>query len=250
MKALLNCSTLAVCCLALIGASPEQRLNAGYEPVAVLELFTSQGCSSCPPADKLLNEVITEANSKNQHVYGLSFHVDYWDRLGWKDPYSNRQFSNRQRQYARQFAAKGVYTPQEVVNGKTEFVGSNRQRLQSSLAESLSQPATVAISLALSVQKPEAVTVAYKLKGGFQDAVLHVALVSKSTETTVSRGENAGRKLEHRNVVRTLETVPASESGNITLSLPADFDRSKGSIIAYAQARQGLLITGAHKLDL
>lgn len=250
MKGLLNLSILAIFCLTRIGAAPEQRSEATYEPIAVLELFTSQGCSSCPPADKLLNEVITEANSKNRRVYGLSFHVDYWDRLGWKDPYSNVQFSNRQRQYARQFAAKGVYTPQEVVNGKTEFVGSNRQRLQTSLAASLHQPATVAIALSLPTQKPETLTVAYSLKGGFQNAVLHVALISKSTETTISRGENAGRKLAHSNVVRNLQTVPATESGRVTLAVPEDFDRTQGAVIAYVQARQGLAVTGASKLDL
>ncbi|GAB3337812.1 hypothetical protein GCM10027299_49350 [Larkinella ripae] len=246
MKILLNLSALITSGLLLLNAGSEPL----YEPVAVLELFTSQGCSSCPPADKLLNEAVTEANTNHQHVYGLSFHVDYWDRLGWKDPYSNRQFSDRQRRYARQFAAKGIYTPQGVVNGKTEFVGSNRQRLQTSLASSLRQPARVAIALAISAQKPESLAVSYSLKGGFDDAVLNVALVSKSTETTVIRGENAGRKLEHRNVVRTLQTVYATQSGHVTISLPPDFDRSKGAVIAYVQERQGLLITGASQLNL
>jgi hypothetical protein len=250
MNVLMNLPALIVSILILMDSAREPRSVATYEPIAVLELFTSQGCSSCPPADRLLNEIITEAAAKKQQVYGLSFHVDYWDRLGWKDPYSNRQFSNRQRQYARQFASKGIYTPQDVLNGQQEFVGSNRQKLQTLLTESLRKPATVAVSLSLSTQKPDALTIAYRLKGGFEDTVLNVALVSKSTETTVIRGENAGRRLVHNNVVRTLQTVPAAASGRITLSIPADFDQTKGAIIAYVQSRQGLAITGANQLNL
>jgi len=111
-------------------------------PVAVIELFTSQGCSSCPPADKLLTETVNRAKAGQQSVYALSFHVDYWNRLGWSDPYSDARYSARQRQYARQLNTATIYTPQAVINGRQEFVGSNRTRLNTLLADALKHPAS------------------------------------------------------------------------------------------------------------
>lgn len=101
--------------------------------VAVVELFTSEGCSSCPPADKLLRTI--QAESKD--VYVLSYHVDYWDRLGWKDPFSQAAFTERQRDYAQQFNLESIYTPQVVINGVKEFVGSDEQRLRSILTQKI-----------------------------------------------------------------------------------------------------------------
>ena len=89
----------------------------------VIELFTSEGCSSCPPADKVLSEVIADARKNNKPIYAMSFHVDYWNRLGWKDPYSDFLFTNRQNNYSDVLGEREVYTPQVFVNGKIYFVG-------------------------------------------------------------------------------------------------------------------------------
>ena len=104
----------------------QQSDNETGTPFAVVELFTSEGCSSCPPADNLLGEIVKDAQKGQQRVYCLSFHVDYWNSLGWRDPYSDPAFSRRQREYARAFESVQVYTPQMVVNGSTGFVGSDR----------------------------------------------------------------------------------------------------------------------------
>ena len=93
------------------------------EPFAVLELFTSEGCSSCPPADRLLSEMVQQARSSNPRIIPLEFHVDYWNYLGWVDPFSERRFSQRQREYGQAFQSSTVYTPQVIVNGKEEFGG-------------------------------------------------------------------------------------------------------------------------------
>jgi hypothetical protein len=98
----------------------------------LIELFTSEGCSSCPPADRLLEKLAAENNDK---VYVLSFHVDYWNYIGWKDPFSQARFSQRQRNYARQFSLESIYTPQMVVNGVAEFVGSDEQKLRAAIAK-------------------------------------------------------------------------------------------------------------------
>src|SRR5438445_2521237 len=102
------------------------KIASAQNPV-VIELFTSQGCSSCPVADKNLAEIIEKAETNGQQVYGLSFHVDYWNDIGWKDPYSKAEFTERQKKYASIRSFENIYTPQMIVNGETEFVGSDRK---------------------------------------------------------------------------------------------------------------------------
>ncbi|GAB4019526.1 thioredoxin family protein [Spirosoma migulaei] len=228
----------------------ENATKASYEPVAVLELFTSQGCSSCPSADRLLTETLADAVKTNKNIVGLSFHVDYWDRLGWKDPFSSHAFTKRQYQYSEHFNQNGVYTPQEVLNGQQEFVGSNRSKQISLLKTALSTPATAKVQLSTSPIKDNRLTVTYQLEGEFSNAVLNVALVSKTTETTVQRGENAGRKLIHDNVVRAFQTIPAITKGNVSFTLPSDFDAHNGAIVVYVQSQQTLAVRGATKVDL
>src|SRR5258706_7835451 len=108
----------------------------------VIELFTSQGCSSCPAADKNLAEIIEDAEKNGQPVYGLSFHVDYWNYIGWKDPYSNPGYTARQHQYAQKLNSESVYTPQMIVNGEIEFVGSNKKASSEAVASALSKKMT------------------------------------------------------------------------------------------------------------
>ena len=221
-----------------------------YAPVAVLELFTSQGCSSCPAADQLLTETLADAAKTDKQVIGLSFHVDYWDRLGWKDPFSNHAFTQRQYQYSEHFAQNGVYTPQEVINGQQEFVGSNRSRQSSLLKEALTTPATASVRLTMTTPTVNQLLVSYQLEGDLTDAVLNIALVSKTTVTIVQRGENSGRKLMHDNVIRVFQTVPAVGKGTLSLALPMGYETSNGAVVAYVQARQTLAVRGAALVNL
>ena len=117
------------------------------KPFVLIELFTSEGCSSCPSADKNLEKITAQAKAFGQNIYTLSYHVDYWDYLGWKDPYSTKQFSDRQRDYATQFNSNRIYTPQMVVNGKTEFVGSNQKTSQQAIKQALVSKTTSAIAI-------------------------------------------------------------------------------------------------------
>ncbi len=245
MKHNLIFSTLALASLFSIQAhKPEPN-----KPIAVVELFTSQGCSSCPPADRLLTEVSKAAMASGQDVYALSFHVDYWDRLGWRDPYSDAKYTARQQQYARQFKLETIYTPQAVLNGKKEFVGSNRAQLTSSLSNALRESVPVGVQLSAS-QQGKTITVNYKLAGTLAGTVLNVALVSQTTSTVVSQGENAGHTLMHNNVVRAFATVHATENGQTTLTAPADFDPANGAVIAYVQQEKNLTTLGASRVAL
>ncbi len=235
--------------LMAIGISLRKPETAASKPVAVIELFTSQGCSSCPPADRLLTETVTKSAASHESVYALSFHVDYWNRLGWRDPFSDARFTARQRQYARQFGLSSVYTPQAVLNGSQEFVGSNRARLTSLLAEALRQPASATVGLSVR-QQGRSIEADTKLTGNLTGTVLNVALVSNSATIDVNRGENAGRTLTHNNVVRAFMTKRPTESTPVTLTAPPDFDAGNGAVIAYLQQEKTGRILGAERVLL
>ena len=175
--------------------------------IAVLELFTSEGCSSCPPADDVLRDLAQDSN-----VVALSFHVTYWNRLGWKDSFSQKIFDERQYAYGEKFQANGVYTPQAVINGTAEMVGSKKAQVAQAVKNALEIPSKVQILLKKRVENGD-ISVKYKLVGNVpKDAVLQFALVESAFSTRVKNGENGGRTLKHDNVVRDFEARKASDT--------------------------------------
>lgn len=214
------------------------------EPFAVVELFTSQGCSSCPPADRLLAELADQGN-----IFALSFHVDYWDYLGWKDPYSNKKFSERQRKYSK-ILNSSVYTPQMVINGNSQGVGSRENKIRPLLQKALKQRAKASIKLEAYPAKDNQVAFDYEshtqAKGNY---VINLALVERNVSTSVKRGENRGRVLEHDNAVRhffTTEKLTSTE----TFPIPTDSNPKELAIIAYLQNASDGTIIGASKVEL
>ncbi|MEM9368557.1 MAG: DUF1223 domain-containing protein [Planctomycetota bacterium] len=225
-------------------SQPQARTATG---VAVVELFTSQGCSSCPPADEVLREIDRIARERNLPVYALSFHVDYWNRLGWDDPYSQPQFTTRQQAYARSRQSTRVYTPQMIVGGSTEFVGSNQALATRAINQSLKRDALVRVAVeARPDSTTKGITVDYELAGPTRGKLLNVALVDTPTENPVPRGENAGRSLSHVNVVRAFETVKLEKNtGRLDLSPPPDLRLTDATVLAYVQDPDSLAIVGA-----
>ena len=238
-------------CLAIVGMTASCQEAATEPPpvadkgFAVVELFTSQGCSSCPPADKLLGKLIADAEAKKRPVFCLAFHVDYWDYLGWKDPNGSKSATQRQVAYREAFGARQVYTPQTIVNGTDEFVGSDEVRAKKSIDAALTRPAEATIAL-----KPQAGTkkgtldVRYEVTGAPKGAVLVVAFVETKISTKVLRGENARRTLDHFNVVRAfaMADLAKGNKGTTTLDLPAV---GAGKVIAFVQVEKGAKIVGA-----
>ncbi|HEX9652566.1 MAG TPA: DUF1223 domain-containing protein, partial [bacterium] len=217
------------------------------QPFAVVELFTSEGCSSCPPADRLLGEILHDAGRKQQRIFVLAFHVDYWDDIGWKDPYAKRAYSDRQRQYSRVFRSSQIYTPQMIVNGEREFVGSNRSHATSAIEWALSQSPRVTVNLKIiAVEKPGGARLFYEVKPSHPAGVLNLAIVERDLENDIRRGENAGRVLHHDNVVRAFKTVNLKDvaSGDISLEIPVEMNLSKSAIIAYVQEPSTMEILG------
>ncbi len=228
---------------------PTEQVDGKFQPIAVIELFTSQGCSSCPPADELLTKTIQE--DKGKSIYALSFHVDYWDRLGWKDPFSDMLYSQRQYDYVRQMQLNSAYTPQMVVNGQREFVGSNASNLKAALSQALKTNAEANFSNLVAVKKGEEWEVTYKIDGDFQNKKLNIALVSEQEITKIKRGENSGRTLQSNNVVRNFESIPPSANGTFTIDQSASSGNDgKQAIVVYLQDKNTLKITAAGRVAL
>jgi hypothetical protein len=215
---------------------------------AVVELFTSEGCSSCPPADALIAKVQKE--SVDKPIYILAFHVDYWNRLGWKDVFSSADYSARQMEYARWLKLSSVYTPQAIVNGHTEFVGSEEGALRKAIQAGLQKPAETQLTLSEGKFGNNRAGVQYHLTGATNGASLLVALVQKNATTKVERGENGGRTLAHVQIVRKLQNIAlgSKSSGMADIPLPTGFSPEGWEIIACVQNTSTGEITGAAKV--
>lgn len=215
--------------------------NRGF---AVIELFTSEGCSSCPPADEAVSKLLSK---QMENVYILCFHVDYWNRLGWNDPFSQSLFSVRQAKYARFFSLKGVYTPQVVVNGASEFVGSNESKLHTVVENSLHNYVQSNVSISTK-RTSNTVTVTYTTTGN--NVLLNLALVQPEATTVVKKGENSGRTLYHVNIVRALHTIDVKKSGYLTIEIPKELSNIELQLIAYTQSRETFKVLGADQKNL
>ena len=232
----------------IISLPPKNSVKPAAQPVVVLELFTSQGCSSCPPADKAVQELTQQAARSGQAVYSLSFHVDYWDRLGWQDPFSSKLFTDRQRQYDRALKTQ-TYTPQLVINGSQDVIGGQRGRIEQAIQTIQKQPVSAFLGVDGSVVRDDKqVTVKYELSAAGPYRV-NVALVQKEARTAVRNGENGGRTLVNTNVVRQFKTIDDSAtSGNAVLPLPTGLPVDQTAILVYVQRTDNGQVVGAKQL--
>jgi hypothetical protein len=239
------------------GATP----GSAPRSAVVVELFTSEGCSSCPPADDVLSELAHRQPLPGVEVLALSEHVDYWDRLGWRDPFSSPALSSRQSNYdAHVFHANQVYTPQIVVDGQLERVGSNARAVQRAIEQAATRPkATVSVAARRGDERDLRVDLRINMpssfaRGGTLDAV--VAVTEDNLSSDVRRGENGGRTLMHNGVVRSLTTIGTRPSGespwSMEASVPWDEAWKPGDVrvIAFLQERQSRQIVGAGSASL
>jgi len=190
----------------------------------VLELFTSQGCSSCPPADALLEQV-TAQDADN--IFALSYHVDYWNYIGWTDPFSNANYSKKQNAYNYKFKSRSNYTPQLVVNGKEHFVGSNRSKLLSKIASYSKERSSNALAIDKLTREGNTLSLEYSLAGDLAGKELRTVLVIDERTTQVKRGENRNRNLKNANiVVGENYSAITSDSGKASIAIPSLVSKS------------------------
>ncbi|HEV7516615.1 MAG TPA: DUF1223 domain-containing protein [Thermoanaerobaculia bacterium] len=257
MKSLLSLTLLGLAALALAltaAAAPQSPAASPASPV-VVELFTSQGCSSCPPADRLLTQLGQDRDLAGR-VIPLSFHVDYWNYIGWRDPFSSADWSGRQTRYSEAFRLGRLYTPQVVINGRSECVGSEAGEVRQKIAEALKTPPDGRVALRLA---PEGATVKAAVDasvsggaGGAHALDVWVALYETNLSTAVGRGENARRTLRNDYVVRrlvkafTLPATPgAAQSGAVALAIDPTWKRGDLGVAAFLQDPATLAIHGA-----
>jgi hypothetical protein len=179
---------------------------------ALVELFTSEGCSSCPPAEAILNKLSKSDKSKN--IFPLAFHVDYWDYIGWKDIYSKKEYSDRQRQYADKFHSNSIYTPQVIINGKFDILGSDEKAIMKQVNLELQKESTINFNISMETKSDKSF-LKYKIACAKNPLNLQILIVKKGLRTKVLKGENANKTLLHENVVLYHKTVPnVSKSGS------------------------------------
>jgi hypothetical protein len=244
---------------AMFGANAPNRASIAADaptPV-VVELFTSEGCSSCPPADALLQKFDTQPYPGAELIV-LSEHVDYWNQIGWKDPYSAPAYSERQSAYCNHLNLDGAYTPQVVVDGTVEFVGSNAEQAQKAFEKAAGN---AKIPVQISAVKLEGTRLTAHIETGALPAQSHKAdivlvLALNHAESQVKAGENSGRHLTHVAVIRSLQkagSVKAGESfsGDVSTTVEKGFDLTQFRVIAMIQEPGPGRILGAamHKLS-
>jgi len=218
--------------------------------VTVLELFTSQGCSSCPSADKLVNQTFINSKVNGKQIIVLAFHVDYWNHLGWKDPYSKKEWTQRQYQYNEWFKKDGAYTPQLVVNGTDEFVGSNKKLLEESITKFSTSTNFISFKTIQFTLNGKKVNVKSSLIGKIGNSKIYAVLIAKHTENSIPRGENAGKKLEGNNVVREMIELKNSNDLNFSLNIPEDLNTDNAAMVLFAQDNKTHQIIGAELVYL
>ncbi|MEO7270967.1 MAG: DUF1223 domain-containing protein [Vicinamibacterales bacterium] len=242
---------------AVLAAQAVDRRPAGpARTVVIAELFTSEGCSSCPPADTLLRRIIAASPVPGVEVIGMGSHVDYWDRLGWRDPFSSALFSARQSAYASAvFGSDQIYTPQLVVDGAFQTVGSDEAGVRAAIQKAAARPkATVTVAAARDAAGHAAVDVRIDAAAAADrhgDADIVLAVTEDALITKVTRGENGGRNLEHAAVVRSLTTVgrlkadqPLADA-HASLTLDPHWSAAHLHVVGFVQERGSRRILGA-----
>jgi hypothetical protein len=242
------------------GGAPQNRTSepsaTGTRAPVVLELFTSEGCSTCPPADALLAKLEQQQPVSGAEVIALEEHVDYWDQQGWVDPFSSMQWTLRQKAYANGFGDRDVYTPELVIDGRTVFVGSHEGDAYRAIVKAASQPRTeVGVLLKAEQRDREHLKVQVGKLLGAQEgdtAEVWVAITETALRSSVTGGENSGRDLHHAGVARWLHKIGVTDrsatpsfTGESDVKLDSKWKRSNLRVIAFVQEKRSRHILGA-----
>jgi hypothetical protein len=240
------------------GIPPEQPIATTILPTVLVELFTSEGCSTCPPADKLLTDLDQIQPVAGVQVIALSEHVDYWDRLGWTDRFSSVQFSERQGEYSRALGGKGLFTPEMIVDGRTSLIGGKVKLILEAIAEAARSP-KAEVSVAIQTSGPKSVTLTTQVEkvpdlSRGDKAEVMLAITESGLVSSVSRGENSGRQLAHSAVTRKLIKLGTVEGQSFTgervIGLESAWKRENMKAVAFVQEHASRRVLGATAIKL
>ena len=235
-----------------IDPTPQTEKAINKMPVLV-ELYTSEGCSSCPPADRVLMQLEKEQSNPNAEIITLALHVDYWNRLGWTDEFSSPLFSQRQSVYGQRMKLDGIYTPQMIVDGQKQFVGSNLSEANNAITES-SKNEKAAIELANAENNSLKIKISDVPK--HENATVFLAIAEDNLSTNIKGGENSGRKLEHTSVVRELKSVGmlTAEQNNfegvVAPQFQPNWKKENLKLVVFIQENASRKILGVNRISL
>jgi len=247
-------ATALLCC----GLAPAE----DHRVPVIVELFTSEGCSSCPPADLLLARMERNQPVAGARIIALEEHVDYWNQLGWTDPFSAPQYRARQNDYAVAAHADNIFTPQMVVNGQVGFVADDADRAYQEIGRAAqAQTTSVELKTTPNPRNPELVDLSVRVTNQktakAREANLYLAVTESELVGNIAAGENAGRMLRHSAVVRSFGVIgrvdpKGSNVGQVvsTLRLPREWKRENLRAVVFTQERDSFRITGAGVIDL
>lgn len=223
--------------------------SKGYMPFVIIENFSSEGCSSCPEADRFLGEVIRRSDSASQPVYVIDFHVDVWNKSGWVDKYSDSTYTHRQMNYIGKQAGIPMYTPQSFLNGILSVPGSDRKSIGSFIQKTLSKPSSHFLKTNAYQTTVDSVIIEYEIFGKIDSTVINFAIADNSITTKVTAGENAGKTLNHHNVVRVFKTEAVTvNKGKVYLAVPKGLNLKQTRIVTYVQNQNSWYVLAADQL--
>lgn len=235
-----------------INNNDDKKMDSKNKTPVLVELFTSEGCSSCPPADVVLARLLKEQPNADAEIITLALHVDYWNRLGWKDEFSDAKYSERQSNYANAFNSEQVYTPQMVVDGQKEFVGSNFENAQNAVAEAAKNK-----KAGVEIQAENAkVKVTINELNATEDSTVWLVVAQDNLATNVKSGENSGRNLRHESVVREMNVIgnvsgaDKSFSVETPVEIKSDWKKKDLSYIVFVQGNKSKKIYALSKKSL
>jgi hypothetical protein len=246
---------LLITAIVLLVSSLATAQSSSRTPVLV-ELFTSEGCSSCPPADALLARLVKEQPVPGAEILVLEEHVDYWDSLGWRDRFSSADLTRRQRAYGDQLRLDDIYTPQMVVDGTTQFTGSNASHALRAIAQAARTPKIPLTVAAFKLEGNHVTGSVSAAAAKLPKADVYAMLVEKMAATKVLRGENGGHTLNHVSVVRAIQRVGSVDAAgrepiHFSLNAPSDSAAANLRIVVFAQLPgQGAIVGAAAGADL
>jgi len=218
----------------------------GQKPFAVIELFTSEGCSSCPPAESVLQQLKADAAKKMQDVFFLEYHVDYWNRLGWKDPYSSFQFTMRQENYTSALSEKTIYTPMLLVNGEHPVTGSDAKAVEQNINAGISEKHNIELSVSVDSVLNDTIFVSYKSTKADKNYFLRLAVTENNIVSKIGKGENSGKTLKHEAVVRIFTTVELRQNeGKVVVPLKKFIPDKNCDLVVFIQHKQTMKIIAA-----
>jgi hypothetical protein len=249
---LASCAWQTVDGVAAVEGNSAQPSPATDRHPVLVELFTSEGCSSCPPADRNLTFLETQQPVRKAEIITLAFHVDYWDRLGWKDRFSSPLFSRRQEVYSQALKLDSNYTPQMIVDGVSEFVGSDSGKASTEISKAAdSAKADLQIAIEGNQLKVK-VTNAPE----HRDSTIYAAIAEDGLSSRVERGENSGKTLEHLSVVRELKTLGTLGAGKREVELPSgvqvspEWNAGKLKVVVFVQENESRKIFGVGRAKI